>query len=502
MKKLFIQTVWMLVALLATVSANAFTVNDISLEIRGISTSTASFESINEYISPSGKTFTTNGDIYVSGRFRNNTGSKIDMDASKFKIAFGYGESPYTSQVYSGGGGNITTISVWGYDYTDVIFKIPTNWKWHIKNNTMSFYFIYTMSNPIHFFNETYNITSSVVQTKAANLAKTVNYKIDGPDKLETNAVYSIVTTDGSALPVGLTATWDYPSDFYRINFTSTTIQLGRKTAEGYYTLSARLSNGTYVSKSIEAVKPVSPAPNPKPEQGLSQGDIRLDLYRISDIRTLGGDLLSSHTLSSGNSFVTTTGDIYVSGEIWNTTNDVITLDPTKILVVFTNGDSPYTPTVYNGGGEKLTSLTLPRHDYSSVIIKIPANWTYHTKSTSDNKTYLDFYFRYVANSPVLQLFTGSYCVTNGNNKSKAIEKESSIAVSYYDASNITVKSTDDSAIKSIRVIGTMGNLVKSQSYGNNCIETNFDLSNCKNGIYYIQVEKTNRVETAKIIKK
>lgn len=250
MKKFFTQTVWMLVALLTTVSANAFTTNDISLEIIGISTSTGSFASINEYVSPSGKIFTTNGDIYVSGRFRNNTGSIIEMDASKFKIAFGYGESPYTSQVYSGGGGNITTISVWGHDYTDVIFKIPTNWKWHIKNNTLSLYFIYTISNPIHFFNETYNITTSVAQTKAA------------------------------------------------------------------------------------------------------------------------------------------------------------------------------------------------------------------------------------------------------------IEKESSIAVSYYDASNITVKSTDDSAIKSIRVIGTMGDLVKSQSYGNNCTETNFDLSNCKNGIYYIQVEKTNGVETAKIIKK
>ena len=67
---------------------------------------------------------------------------------------------------------------------------------------------------------------------------------------------------------------------------------------------------------------------NPKP--GLSQGDIRLDLYRISDLGNGGGNLLTSHTLESRNSFVTTTGDIYVSGEIWNTTSNVITLDPTK----------------------------------------------------------------------------------------------------------------------------------------------------------------------------
>ena len=500
MKKFFTQTVWMLVALLATVSANAFTVNDISLEIRGISTSTGSFDPINEYVSPSGKTFTSNGDIYVSGRFRNNTGSIIEMDASKFKIAFGSGESPYTSQVYSGGGGNITTISVWGYDYTDVIFKIPANWKWHIKNNTLGLYFIYTISNPIHFFNETYNITTSVIPTKATNQAKAVSYKIDGPSTLETHAVYSIVTTDGSALPSGLTATWDYPSDFYRINYTNTTIELGRKTAEGYYTLWATLSNGTTLSKSIQAVKPEDPTP--KPEVGLSQGDIRLDLYRISDTRTSGGDLLSSHTLSSGNSFVSTTGDLYVSGEIWNKTNKVVTLDLTKIFVVFTNGDSPYSTIVYDGGGTKMTSLTLRANDYSMVIIKITENWPYQIKRTSDNKTYLDFYFRYVANSPVLQLFTGSYCIINGMSKSKAIEKEPSIAVAYYDASNVTVKSIDESAIKSIRVVGTMGELVKNQLCGNNNMEAKIDLSNCKNGIYYIQVEKTNGVETAKIIKK
>lgn len=335
----------------------------------------------------------------------------------------------------------------------------------------------------------------------AGTNAKAVSYKIDGPSELTTFATYSIVTTDGSALPSGLTATWDYPSDFYRIGYTNTTIELGRRNAEGSYTLGARLSNGTYLSKTINVPPKSEPEPDPKPKPGLSQGDIKLDLYRINDTKTSGGYLLSSYTLSSRNSFVTTTGDIYVSGEIWNTTSNAITLDPTKILVAFTNGDSPYTPTVYNGGGEKLTSLTLPAHDYSMIIFKIPTNWDYHTKEIPDGYTYLDFYFKYVYNTPILQLFTGSYCVTNGQ-KSKIAQKESSVAVSYYDASNVIVKLTDNSAIKSIKVVGTMGDVVKSQSYSNNCTEAHFDLSNCKNGIYYIQVEKTNSIETAKIIKK
>ena len=134
-------------------------------------------------------------------------------------------------------------------------------------------------------------------------------------------------------------------------------------------------------------------------------------------------------------------------------------------------------------------------------MIKIPTNWPYHLKQTSDNYTYLDFYFIYAEGSG-LPLFNGSYCISNGKSKSLSVEKQLSITVSYYDASNVTVKSTDDSAIKSIRVIGTMGDLVKSQSYGNNSMEANIDLSNCKNGIYYIQVEKTTGVETSKIIKK
>lgn len=231
-----------------------------------------------------------------------------------------------------------------------------------------------------------------------------------------------------------------------------------------------------------------------------SENDLRLDLYYISDRGSAGGRL-SSYTLDSRNSFVTTTGDIYVSGSITNTTNNPIVVNYPRILVAFGYHESPYTGEVYNGGGDKVSTVTIPAHDYTDIMIKIPTNWPYHLKQTSDNYTYLDFYFIYAEGSG-LPLFNGSYCISNGKSKSLSVEKQLSITVSYYDASNVTVKSTDDSAIKSIRVIGTMGDLVKSQSYGNNSMEANIDLSNCKNGIYYIQVEKTTGVETSKIIKK
>ena len=59
-----------------------------------------------------------------------------------------------------------------------------------------------------------------VVALLAGTSAKAVSYKIDGPETLTTFATYKIVTDNGSALPSGLTASWDYPSDFYRIGYT------------------------------------------------------------------------------------------------------------------------------------------------------------------------------------------------------------------------------------------------------------------------------------------
>ncbi|MBS1319486.1 MAG: T9SS type A sorting domain-containing protein [Parabacteroides sp.] len=333
-----------------------------------------------------------------------------------------------------------------------------------------------------------------VIALLAGTSAKAFSYKIDGPDKLETNAVYSIVTTDGSALPSGLTATWNYPSDFYRISYTSTTIKLGRKTAEGYYTLSAQLSDGTYVSKSIEAVKPTPVDPVNHP---VTQNELTLKVVGISDKASGFFSDINQYTSAGGKTFTSTTGDLFFSCVIAKTSSATTSTIETKNLkVAFGYREYPYTTSVYQNGTLK-ENITLYKTESTEIVIQAPYPWT--TEASLGTTT--SFYFVYTQNSGQ-QLFNGTYRVKNGSSKSRAIEKKSSIAVSYYDASNITVKSTDDSAIKSIRFIGTMGDLVKSQSYGNNCTETNFDLSNCKNGIYYIQVEKTNGVETAKIIKK
>ena len=80
-------------------------------------------------------------------------------------------------------------------------------------------------------------------------------YNIEGPEFLTASADYKLVGSDGSAVPSNVTVNWDYPSDFYKIGIDGAKITLGRKMAEGTYTLSATVGNGVkVVSKSITAL--------------------------------------------------------------------------------------------------------------------------------------------------------------------------------------------------------------------------------------------------------
>lgn len=380
-----------------------------------------------------------------------------------------------------------------------------------------------------------------------------------------------------------------------------------------------------------------------------STSDLRLELNRISDECIAGGPLLSLYTLDSRNSFVSETGDLYLSGSIVNPTSSPISFDPAKIKVAFSSSGSPYAGEVTKLDGTKLSAMTIPANDYLDLIIKMPTNWDAYMNVTSDGYSYLDLYIRYTEGS-VSTLFSGSYCVTKGKAKLSMVVNmvnasdlylqpievsrlyngpyedimqyiaytgnyyymgyenlnvkfslqnktsqvltlnSSSFGISYdgrtiydvleitdesynnlstisipanatvkvifhlgnewynhregsdtpgarrpvrllayyngdktdgisYDylfsrevltnlsvslnASNLCVKSIDEgTTIRSIQVVGSMGNVVKNKSFGSNCTEANVDLSNCQNGIYYIYVVKNNGTETAKIVKK
>lgn len=332
-----------------------------------------------------------------------------------------------------------------------------------------------------------------LVAILAGTSAKAVSYQIDGPSTLETFATYKIVTNDGSALPSGLTATWDYPSDFYRIGYTNTTIELGRKTAIGTYTLSARLSNGSYISKNIVAKETPQPNPNPQPD-AIAQ---KIYVQPIGVSRNSYGPYedIMQYRPYTGKYYYMGSDNLNIKFSIRNKTNQSITFYGNSFKINYGTQNLYYIQGIANESNTIISSFTVPANGTINVIFRLGNEWY-------ENRENADYPDRY---QPVSLFLYYSGTKTDGISYSYLFTRTNSKSISVYPAtvtSNVTVKSTDDSAIKSIRVVGTMGNMVKSKSYNSNCTEANLDLSNCQNGIYYIQIEKSTGIETTKIIKK
>lgn len=332
-----------------------------------------------------------------------------------------------------------------------------------------------------------------VIALLAGTSAKAVSYKIDGPETLTTFATYKIVTDDGSALPSGLTATWDYPSDFYRIGYTNTTIELGRKQAIGTYTLSARLSNGSYVSKPIIAkeIDPTEPAPTPNP----TASNIYVQPIEVSRNYYGPYEDIMQYRPYTGKYYYMGYDNLNVKFSIKNKTNQSITLYSNSFKINYGTQKLYYIQDVMNESNTIISSFTVPANGTVNAIFRLGNEWY-------ENRVNADYPDRY---QPVSLFLYYNGTKTDGISYSYLFSRteRNKIAVSpTVVTSDVIVKSTDDSAIKSVKIVGTMGDLVKTRSYNGNCTEAQFDLSNCKNGIYYIQVEKTNGIETAKIIKK
>lgn len=332
-----------------------------------------------------------------------------------------------------------------------------------------------------------------VVALLAGTSAKAVSYKIDGPETLTTFATYKIVTDDGSALPSGLTATWDYPSDFYRIGYTNTTIELGRKQAIGTYTLSARLSNGSYVSKPIIAkeVDPTEPAPTPNP----TASNIYVQPIEVSRNYYGPYEDIMQYRPYTGKYYYMGYDNLNVKFSIKNKTNQSITLYSNSFKINYGTQKLYYIQDVMNESNTIISSFTVPANGTINAIFRLGNEWY-------ENRENADYPDRY---QPVSLFLYYNGTKTDGISYSYLFSRTERNKIAVYPTvvtSDVTVKSTDDSTIKSVKIVGTMGDLVKTRSYNGNCTEAQFDLSNCKNGIYYIQVEKTNGIETTKIIKK
>lgn len=329
-----------------------------------------------------------------------------------------------------------------------------------------------------------------LVTLLAGTSAKAVSYKIDGPSELTTNAVYSIVTTDGSALPSGVTATWDYPSDFYRISYTSTTIQLGRKNAVGNYTLKATLSNGVYLTKSIQAIEPDPIIPSDP-----TADKIYTEPLEVSRLYSGPYEDIMQYRPYTGKYYYMGYENLNVKFSIRNKTSAPVTLTSNLFSIRYSTQNIYKVLSVADESNNQISTFTIPANSTIKVIFHFGNEWY-------DNRENADYPDRY---QPVSLFLYYNGTKTDGISYSYLFSRALANSVSVNPTtvtSDVTVKSTDDASIKSIRVVGFMGDLVTAKSYSNNCTEANLDLSNCKKGIYYIQVEKTNGVETTKVIKK
>ena len=200
--------------------------------------------------------------------------------------------------------------------------------------------------------------------------------------------------------------------------------------------------------------------------------------------------------------YIAYTGNYYYMGyenlnvkfSLQNKTSQVLTLNSSSFGISY-DGRTIYdvleiTDESYNN----LSTISIPANATVKVIFHLGNEW-YNHREGSDTPG---------ARRPVRLLAYYNGDKTDGISYDYLFSREvlTNLSVSL-NASNLCVKSIDEgTTIRSIQVVGSMGNVVKNKSFGSNCTEANVDLSNCQNGIYYIYVVKNNGTETAKIVKK
>lgn len=403
MKRHFLQTVFLLIALLAGTSAKAVvTKDDISLSLSGISTQLrGSYSDISEYVEGSGKSFTVTGrDLYVKGRLYNETSQSIELNTSRILVAFVQGDSPYTSESYNLDGTKLSSIFISGRSFTDVIIKIPENFR--IINGLLHLYFVYADGAGGYFSTFCYNVSSSnSIKTKSA------------VSTLETSLAQDVYVQ-----PIEVSRNYNGPYEDI--------MQYRPYTGKYYY---------------------------------------------------MGYE------------------DLNVKFSIKNKTSAPITLMSNLFSISYGTQNIYRVLSVADESNNQISTFTIPANSTIKVIFHLGNEWY----DNRENANYPDRY------QPVSLYLYYNGTKTDGISYSYLFTRTLAKSVSVNPTtvtSDVTVKSTDDASIKSIRVVGFMGDLVTAKSYGNNCTEANLDLSNCKKGIYYIQVEKTNGVETTKVIKK
>lgn len=201
---------------------------------------------------------------------------------------------------------------------------------------------------------------------------------------------------------------------------------------------------------------------------------------------------ISQFALSSNNNFVSSTGNINLDVNISTSSTEIIEINTAFLMVAYGYHESPYSTEVYFNGSRVNSMRLYPGESYS-ITLKLQRNWTYNLKKTADNSTYLDFYVVCMGQQ-----------LGNTSCRILAPTKTQTNTLSAYPTtviSDVTVKSDENVALRSIRIVDAMGNTIKVQNYNGNQTEATLNLSNCKKGLYYLQIGNEVETKTVKIIK-
>lgn len=193
--------------------------------------------------------------------------------------------------------------------------------------------------------------------------AVAATYYLDGADKLYTDSpeTYIIKTTDGSPLPTGLKATWNYPADLYRLGSSDISITFKRKLTVGNYTIIGTLNNGGSVSKTITAVDGHKPSSEGGQDLSAVQ-KIAASLYirpvEISRYYDGPYDNIDDYRYVNHKYYYMDVDDLHLKCTIENTTANKVRVDQTLLNIAY--GD--------NSGNISFVNLTdennkiLPRY--------------------------------------------------------------------------------------------------------------------------------------------
>ena len=212
-------------------------------------------------------------------------------------------------------------------------------------------------------------------------------YYLDGADKLYTGSpeTYIIKTTDGSPLPVGLKATWNYPTDLYRVGYSDISITFGRKLAVGNYTIIGTLNNGGSVSKTITAIDGYKPNVEGGQE---SQADIQktatsLYIRPVGISRYYDGpyDNIDEYKYVTHKYYYMDVYDLHLKCSIENTTENKVRINQTLLAIAYgDNSGNISSANITDGNNQILPQyIDIEKGQSMTVIYHLDNNWYQHT---------------------------------------------------------------------------------------------------------------------------